>query len=253
MENLTQDQVRAEIAYDPETGAFTRRGKPAGGPNAKGYWTVSVLGKQRIASRLAWLYQTGTLPARNIVFVDGDRSNLRWSNMRLAEDLDVLTAERVREVFNYDPRTGALTYRRCRGGRRGEGEEAGFLCRRSNRQGGGYILVGFNGREYGAHRLIWLWWHGREANGYIDHIDMDRSNNRIENLRECTQSQNLANTRRLSTNTSGFKGVSRVSGSAKWRATIGRRHLGVFDTPEEAHAAYVAAAKKKFGEFARFA
>jgi hypothetical protein len=90
----------------------------------------------------------------------------------------------------------------------------------------------------------------------IDHRDMVRDHNWIANLRPATVTQNLGNTRRRKDNTSGFKGVSlQGKKTKKWCAEIkanGHRvRLGRFDTPEEAHAAYCAAAPQFFGEFAR--
>jgi HNH endonuclease/AP2 domain len=90
----------------------------------------------------------------------------------------------------------------------------------------------------------------------IDHRDGNSTNNRWSNLRLATVSQNNANRRRPRHNTSGYKGVSlcRRSGRRRWRAVIykkGQIHLGTFPTPEAAHAAYVAAAPKVHGKFAR--
>ena len=89
----------------------------------------------------------------------------------------------------------------------------------------------------------------------IDHRDGDGTNNRWNNLRRASQSQNNANRRRPRSNTSGFKGVSRCRRTGKWIAVIGKRgrmiYLGKFSTPQAAHAAYVAAARKLYGEFAR--
>jgi HNH endonuclease/AP2 domain len=94
---------------------------------------------------------------------------------------------------------------------------------------------------------------GKWCRVIIDHRDGDPSNNRWDNLRRATVAQNGANKPRHRNNTSGFKGVCRDRG--RWRAAIyknGRRHpLGNFPTPEAAHAAYVKAARKLFGEFAR--
>jgi hypothetical protein len=88
----------------------------------------------------------------------------------------------------------------------------------------------------------------------IDHIDGDGTHNAWANLREATHIQNQANTRRHRNNTSSFKGISR-SGPSGWRAIIkpnGHQiYLGSFPTPEAAHAAYMAAAQKHWGEFAR--
>lgn len=94
--------------------------------------------------------------------------------------------------------------------------------------------------------------HGEEC----DHIDLDALNNRRKNLRLATRQQNAANRGRFVNCTSGFKGVYFDKKLYRWRAMIKvdgiKRHIGHFDTPEEAHAAYCKAAEKYFGEFARF-
>jgi hypothetical protein len=90
----------------------------------------------------------------------------------------------------------------------------------------------------------------------VDHVNGDVRDNRRVNLRVATFAQNNQNTRRRSNNTSGYKGVSWHKQHRKWRAYINtqkyQKHLGLFDTPEEAHAAYRKAALEYFGEFARF-
>lgn len=262
MENITGESLHRLFTYAPETGVFLRRvstgnNAPAGGAagtvTVKGYLVINVQGKQRMASRLAWCYMTGTWPARNVIFVDGDKTNCAWENLRLAGDEAAVTQERLREVFDYDPAVGHLVYRRNRGGLRLKGDIAGFICRRDNRHGGGYRLVGFNGREYGAHRLIWVWWYGREAEGHIDHANMERDDNRIANLRECTRAQNMMNLRKPPNNTSGVKGVGWSSAAKKWRAYIGKEHIGLFPTIEEATQARQQAAEARYGAFARHA
>jgi hypothetical protein len=100
-------------------------------------------------------------------------------------------------------------------------------------------------------------YYGSDPVDQLDHIDCDRSNNRIANLRDATPSQNHANTKRSSTNTSGFKGVSANGSSGKnpWTACIRinkkSTHLGCYKTKEEAALAYEKAAKEYFGDFAR--
>jgi hypothetical protein len=89
----------------------------------------------------------------------------------------------------------------------------------------------------------------------VDHIDGDGLNNRRCNLRLATRSQNMRNQRLNSRNTSGFKGVSWDKRDKKWLAYIKvyrkKIHLGSFDTPEDAHAAYCDAAARLHGEFAK--
>jgi hypothetical protein len=93
----------------------------------------------------------------------------------------------------------------------------------------------------------------------IDHINLKRADNRWINLREATHGQNVQNSSLRKNNTTGFKGVSKLSHKCKLkrpfraRITVNNREiiLGVFSTAEEAHTAYLAAAKKHYGEFAR--
>ncbi len=161
-----------------------------------------------------------------------------------------LTAERLREILSYDPKTGTFVWL---GGKwQPVGRVAGCTKRCVNKY---YVTIKIDQRCYLAHHLAWLYVTGSWPNPQIDHRDLDSTNNRFSNLRESTQSQNMANTRKRP-NRSGFKGVS-PSPYGRWRAEIkteGRyRYLGSFDTPRAAHRAYCAAAKEAFGEFARFA
>ena len=157
-----------------------------------------------------------------------------------------LTAERLRERLSYCPETGVF---RWLGARQNKGSITGGLHN-------GYCRIKIDGRKYYAHRLVWLYVHGCWPRGDIDHRNGVRDDNRLANLREATESENSRNAKRRSNNTSGFKGANWCSREAKWRAQIdvGRRkiNLGYHDTPEAAHAAYRAAAKKHFGAFARF-
>ncbi len=111
------------------------------------------------------------------------------------------------------------------------------------------------GKMYKAHRLAWFYMTGEWPPDQIDHIDGDRDNNRLVNLRKATNAQNGANARLSKNNSSGFKGVSFDTSVGRWRASIRRNrqlhYLGFFNTPEEAHAAYASAAVQLFGEFAR--
>lgn len=159
-----------------------------------------------------------------------------------------LTAERLRFLLRYAPETGLFYWRNPSGPRAVAGALAGSESQ-------GYVNISVDGKLYRAHRLAWLYVYGVWPAKQIDHANRSRSDNRIANLRESDQSQNMGNAARRSDCRSGFKGVTAYR--SRWVATIRRSgkkvHLGVFDTPEAAHAAYVSAACDHFGEFARAA
>jgi len=141
-----------------------------------------------------------------------------------------ITQAVVREVFDYDPETGIFA-------RHGEVGDA------SSAHNAGYRTLSLASQNLLAHRMAFLWMTG-EVPEFVDHRDGDRANNRWCNLREATvqvNTQNIRTARRH--NKSGVLGV--YSHGSRWRARITVNgtltHLGTFDTPEEAHAAYVAA------------
>jgi hypothetical protein len=166
----------------------------------------------------------------------------------------MIDAKTIRELLNYDPQTGIFTWR-PRGISSFDAREAGTVAGGGNGNGYSSITLRGHGGRYYAHHLAWLHFHGQWPSGVIDHINMNRADNRIANLRVANETQNRANTGRRRHNTSGFKGVSNCDG--RWRAKIGVNrksiHLGTFNTPEAAHEAYMAAARRHFGEFARSA
>jgi hypothetical protein len=110
----------------------------------------------------------------------------------------------------------------------------------------GYVQVGINKKLYQAHRLIFLY-HKGYLPKTIDHIDQNKSNNKIENLREVTTSENCHNQTKRKTNKSGYKGVSYHKASKKWAAQVCIQYkktmIGLFPTPELAYEAYCNYAK----------
>lgn len=184
--------------------------------------------------------------------------------------------EEVRAQLDYNPETGVFTWRTRppsmfsprkrppeweakRWNSRYAGKTAGSLwycdLSRPAEQRRAYVMIKCGGAGILAHRLAWFIHHGEWPIDLIDHRDGDGLNNRIGNLRMATNAQNLANSKRHRKSTTNFKGVSAVTNSNRFRARIRRggkeHHLGTFDTPEEAHAAYCRAAAETFGEFAR--
>lgn len=164
--------------------------------------------------------------------------------------LSDLTAAEVRYWLDYDADTGIFT-RRVHSGNVAPGKIAG------SRSGHGYIQIRVNGVKYVAHRLAWLFVYGAWPSAELDHVNLDKADNRIRNLREATREQNSWNTPAYKSNSSGKKGVSFSQKMGKWQAQIRLdkkpEHLGYYDTIEAAHLAYVSAAKQSRGEFARAA
>ena len=151
-----------------------------------------------------------------------------------------MTAEHFRSVLSYNPETGVLVWRERVSKAVKPGDIAGNFTAR-------YVTIGYRGKIYKAHRLAWLLTHGEWPAGLIDHINGDKHDNRLCNLRVVGPTGNAQNVRRPnSRNKSGFIGV--IFFQNKWRAsiTIDRktRWLGDFLTPEEAHQAYVEAKRE---------
>jgi hypothetical protein len=159
-----------------------------------------------------------------------------------------LTQARVRELFNYVD--GALIYRTIN--RRASvkiGQRAGYLT--VNKSGHVWRMIGVDGAFYPASRIVWLWHKGEWPKAGLDHIDQNGANDRIENLRECTVTENNRNSNRRR-NRAGARGVYPMYGytdryTAQIRVNNRTVYLGAFYTVEEASAAYMAARLKYFG------
>lgn len=151
-----------------------------------------------------------------------------------------LTAERLRELLRYDSETGEFHWR---GGEGRPRKKTKAGCKDKD----GYIRIKVDQRLYAAHRLAWLYVHGEWPKHTIDHKNCVRSDNRIENLRDITREANMQNVKSAprSNKSSGLLGASWHKAAGDWRANIAvngkKRHLGRFDTAEEAHAAYLKA------------
>jgi hypothetical protein len=168
---------------------------------------------------------------------------------------EIPSPEMLRKMLRYEPETGKLFWkqssdRKKEWNTRYSGKEA---FTRPHRMG--YLQGTIFNRTYLAHRVIWTIVNGRWPEKHIDHIDGDKTNNKIKNLREATISQNLCNRGANSNGTSGYKGVSFHKKNLNWCAYITlnrkRKFLGSFDTPQKAHKAYCEAALKMHGDFAK--
>lgn len=153
----------------------------------------------------------------------------------------MITAEQLREKLDYDPTTGVFLWRRTIG-TSVAGKVAGHV---SN---WGYIRIHVCRRKYYAHRLAWLHVHGAFPEKQIDHIDGNKKNNAIGNLRLVTESINqLCNNKPRRNNTTGFIGVQTDRGgrfTAQIKIDGKQIYLGCFGSAEDAYAAYWAAKSK---------
>lgn len=164
------------------------------------------------------------------------------------ENMEALTADRLRQVLHYDPLTGVFTWRMKLSNAAPVGKIAASVV-------GNYRGACIDGIKYYLHRLAFLYMTGAWPKHEVDHWNGVGSDNRWKNLREATSGQNKAN--RVPTSSVGILGVNRSSARCRhpFEASICsggyRRRIGYFDTVEEAAAAYAKAAVEVHGEFAR--
>lgn len=149
----------------------------------------------------------------------------------------ILTLVRLQELLRYDSETGGFTWLIATGRRAKAGDNAG------GKPNNGYLRIRIDTHLYKAHRLAWFYVHGFWPVNQIDHVDGNRANNCIYNLRDVTNSVNQQNRKAAQTNNkSGFLGV--IADKYGWCAGIrfnGKQtHIGTYKTPELAHEKYLA-------------
>lgn len=136
--------------------------------------------------------------------------------------VDQLTHAQLIRLVSYDPETGIFTRR---------------VGKRANKQTGsrtqdGYVHIYLAGKTYKAHRLAWLYVYKSWPADVIDHINHNRFDNRICNLRSVTAAENHHNRRRITRSTTGFLGIAWHKRDKRWQATIetqgNAKHLGYF-------------------------
>lgn len=157
--------------------------------------------------------------------------------------------ETVKNYVNYNPDTGKLTWVKSPSRRAKVGQEI------SSVDAYGYLVATFRKKRWKAHRLAWYLYYGEEPEGDIDHINGDRADNRLCNLRVATRADNLRNMKVSGLGSSKFKGVSWSKCVGKWTAqiTLGnkKKHLGCFESEVDAARTYDEAAKELYGKFAK--
>lgn len=170
--------------------------------------------------------------------------------MRSKNTRPIITRERLLELLHYHPGTGVFRWRvtpNRLAGYPAVGDVAG------NVRPDLYRYIKLDDRLYRSSRLAWLYVYGAWPKKTVDHIDRCPNHDWISNLREATHSQNVGNTHVRRNNLLGVKGVSMTNNfrfTAKINAHGKLRHLGTFDTAEEANRVYMKAARAFYGEFA---
>lgn len=160
---------------------------------------------------------------------------------------EILTQEYLKSILDYNLDTGVFTWKINKSKRAKIGNVAGW----SNT---GYIAIEIDSKQYKAHRLAWLYINGEMPKNLIDHIDCNRLNNKISNLRESTYQTNNENYKTPKTNKSGVKNVSWYKSLNKWVVSISvkkiKKTIGYFDDLEFAELVAIEARNKYRGEFA---
>lgn len=149
--------------------------------------------------------------------------------------MEDITLEELRQALNYEPDTGIFTWRKSPVNRAKIGTMAGTTTPK------GYVRIVINRKPCFAHRLAWLYVHGVWPKQQVDHINGNPADNRIANLRDCTNQENNQN-RRVVRGISKYMGVSFHKRTSTWTAKIKQngktKNLGHFATEDEAAEAY---------------
>jgi hypothetical protein len=279
----TVSDILKLISYDPLSGIIIPKNNyklSRWNDNTKHKKPICrILGTQILLNRMIVYIMTGEYPTCDIEHIDNNYQNLIYSNIKLliyntgkirnytkGQSLSEMSVEYLYECFIYDDISGNLYWNvRPRTHFLNDASYERFNKQKANTliqniSKSGYMIVCINNREIPLHRLIYKMKHGNINDSLqIDHIDGNKLNNIINNLREVTAANNNKNKKIQKSNTTGFKGVTyRVlkSGIIKYHASITNgdknKLLGSFNTPEEAHAAYCKAAVELHGEFANF-
>jgi hypothetical protein len=169
-----------------------------------------------------------------------------YKEMSAPKKIRKLSYTRVKELLDYDPKTGIFTWRVYRTQYARIGDRAGTIHRL------GYRRIGIDGVFYQCSQLAMLWMTGRWPRHSMDHRNHIRDDDRWGNLRQADQSQNSAN--RSVGSLGMLKGVFQSGKKYGAQIVVNRKriYLGTFVYAKQAHAAYVLAAEKHFGEFATF-
>ena len=244
---MTQSHLKTLIEYDPTTGSITLIKKTSNfqavGDSLHDRPYINLNGKSYAILKLLSIYLHNDESIK-LITLDGTTC-YRLSNLFVIGSLSKipLTQEILKKFLTYDKTTGQFAWKARYIANVKVGAAAGYVT--GSMPDGGYVQLSLLGSVYPAHRLAWLYEYGEFPDKQLDHINHNRQDNRIANLREATQHVNMKNKSMYYTNRTGYSGVSPHGDS--WKARIGvngtKVLLGVFKSIEEAIAARKAAEK----------
>ncbi len=259
MTELTHEELTRLLDYDPETGVFRWK---VGGPGRK---EGSVAGNKCTSGRqttikhqsytlrsLAWFYVNGEMPRNRLFVKNGDRYDDRIDNIGILPDKPKeLTHEYLKQVIDYTPETGEFKWKITQGNNKYGNDAFHFVLRDDN---SAELATKILNKRYQTLRLIVLWMTGfmPSPNRVVMPIDNNILNMKWSNIKVGSRSE--ANVKARTHGSCAMKGVHWDEYNKRYRAQIrinGKRNrLGLFKTESEAHAAYMKAARKHYGELA---
>lgn len=144
----------------------------------------------------------------------------------------MISQDYLKSILSYDELTGDFAWLVCKG----RGVKVGMIAGRKGNDG--YVGIGMDGKKYPAHILAWVYSYGSIPDGQIDHINHNRSDNRLDNLRDVTRKENQRNRTLNKNNTSGFCGITKTTKSERWQVQVGINgksvYVGCFKSKDEA-------------------
>lgn len=245
---ITVNLVNSLIKLDKEVGVFkwiekqsgkSKDGLIAGTKKKNGAIAISIKSKEYLAHNISWLVHYGEFSEYRLLHIDGNRANNKIENLMEYKPIRhnnefIKRLGDIKKIVSYDSKTGNFE----------------FICKSISgsiyEAIHGYIVICIFGKKIYAHRLAYLLVTGNMPKADIDHINGNKKDNRWINLRDVSRSINAQNKRPIQINnkSAGLLGVYLHKGTGRYCASIKKngvkKHIGLFDTPEQAHAAYVA-------------
>jgi hypothetical protein len=162
------------------------------------------------------------------------------------------TAERIRELLDYNPLTGVFIWKhRANGPTKWNTKWAGKVA--GSQRGNGYIAIAIDGVKYLAQQLAWAYMTGDWPSSFVDHRNLDKSDYRFDNLRLASFGESSANISVRKSSKSGFRGVCFSKQKNLWRARLNKEgveyHIGFFGSAKGAGIAYAKKATEVYGEY----